>query len=822
MSPTLALTLSFEGIGLLTRVDSGWHLLGEVGLDSPDLAGDLAKLRDMAANQAGDGFGTLLVLPNDQIKFLSLKLGRKLGAKAEGEVARILEEETPYSADQLVFDTCTQGAETQIAAVAKETLAEAEAFAAEYAFNPVRFTAMPESADFAAAPDFGPTSQGQGAAGAFDGTAIVVVGSGPLPPAPEPVPEIEGESLAPQTTDSADVSMPLTVDAAESTPDTSEAPPSESAPVAFASRRQPSDLTAAPELGGVSRDAAKGVEASPTLDAPLRFDPSRVVSSLAADGEAADTAPTADTPPSSSFFSRRKPKATKAEPNLKAPVQTDPDAADATVESGADTLVAELPDAMSAERTARRKVKDQEKERLTVFGSRQEEVRGKPRHLGLILTTLLLLFLALVALWATFFVEDGVAGLFGERQDDVVVIEPQAAQPVTPQPQTEAVTQADDVAQSGDATQSEEVVLAPQALPALEDLGAAAEVDTATIDPDNLNTEALPPVSADTITDSAEIEALLDAEDPRSLSDDEAEARYAVTGIWQKAPLSPLDVQSESSEDIYVPSIDHDLGALDAIALPADTGLLTDASPASQINPPAQGTQFAFDERGLVIATPEGALTPEGILVFAGRPQVEPPNYPKRINVAQALQERDERLANRRPRLRPADLIETNERATLGGLTRSELALKRPKLRPASAKEAEEADTTPTALAVASSPRPRVKPSNIAQLAQRATPSVTEVAATPAAATITPSIPTTASVARQATIQNAINLKKINLIGVYGTSSNRRALIRLSNGRYKKVQVGDRIDGGKVAAIGESELRYVKSGKNITLKMPKG
>jgi hypothetical protein len=36
------------------------------------------------------------------------------------------------------------------------------------------------------------------------------------------------------------------------------------------------------------------------------------------------------------------------------------------------------------------------------------------------------------------------------------------------------------------------------------------------------------------------------------------------------------------------------------------------------------------------------------------------------------------------------------------------------------------------------------------------------------------------------------------------------------------VTVGDAIDGGKVAAIGESELRYIKGGKNITLKVPKG
>jgi hypothetical protein len=29
------------------------------------------------------------------------------------------------------------------------------------------------------------------------------------------------------------------------------------------------------------------------------------------------------------------------------------------------------------------------------------------------------------------------------------------------------------------------------------------------------------------------------------------------------------------------------------------------------------------------------------------------------------------------------------------------------------------------------------------------------------------------------------------------------------------------VDGGKVAAIGESELRYVKGGRTIILRMPK-
>jgi Tfp pilus assembly protein PilP len=69
-------------------------------------------------------------------------------------------------------------------------------------------------------------------------------------------------------------------------------------------------------------------------------------------------------------------------------------------------------------------------------------------------------------------------------------------------------------------------------------------------------------------------------------------------------------------------------------------------------------------------------------------------------------------------------------------------------------------------------------------------------------------------------VKNAINLRQVNLIGVYGKPSSRRALIRLSNGRYQKVSVGDRINGGRVSAIGNSELRYTKGGRNVVLQMP--
>jgi type IV pilus biogenesis protein PilP len=92
----------------------------------------------------------------------------------------------------------------------------------------------------------------------------------------------------------------------------------------------------------------------------------------------------------------------------------------------------------------------------------------------------------------------------------------------------------------------------------------------------------------------------------------------------------------------------------------------------------------------------------------------------------------------------------------------------------------------------------------------------------PEAVAAAPNIPTSASVARQATIRNAIALRDINLIGVYGTERDRRALVRMPNGRYVKVKVGDRLDGGQIAAIGRNQLRYVKGGRNITLTVPSG
>jgi len=409
------------------------------------------------------------------------------------------------------------------------------------------------------------------------------------------------------------------------------------------------------------------------------------------------------------------------------------------------------------------------------------EIGGKPKYLGVILIVILLVFLAGVALWSSLFSDNGIAGWFG------------------------ADTPVETIALDG------------------------AQVDT-------LETAALPPVNNETITDTAEIEALDDREgtliDPvleAALPSITGDALYAATGIWDRAPAQPVTPNSENAEAIYLASFEPMQQTHDAIALPTPESFGIDPQIAQQSNPVAAGVTFDLDENGLVVATAAGAISPEGILVYLGKPASLPAAFPVRQTAPEVVDTAAiaevSRLASFRPKSRPVDLIEQNERATLGGSTLSEIAAIRPKLRPERAVQVVSIDPSDiqaaTDQAVLASIRPQARPSNFARAVERQKEQLASVPV-PQSQTVAPSIPTTASVARNATQQNAINLRKVNLIGVYGASNDRRALVRLSNGRYKKIKIGDRIDGGKVAAISTSELRYVKGGRTIVLKMPRG
>ena len=157
MKPNFALTLSFEGIGLLHRAFPGWHAVDEVALDTADLPAALADLREKAQRLDASGVRTKLVVPNDQIKYLQFDA---LGLEADeiGDAARrALDGVTPYAVDDLAYDWSISAGQVHVAAVARETLAEAEAFATEHGFNPLCFVAIPEGRDFVGEPWFGDT-----------------------------------------------------------------------------------------------------------------------------------------------------------------------------------------------------------------------------------------------------------------------------------------------------------------------------------------------------------------------------------------------------------------------------------------------------------------------------------------------------------------------------------------------------------------------------------------------------------------------------------------------------------------------------------------
>jgi hypothetical protein len=174
-------------------------------------------------------------------------------------------------------------------------------------------------------------------------------------------------------------------------------------------------------------------------------------------------------------------------------------------------------------------------------------------------------------------------------------------------------------------------------------------------------------------------------------------------------------------------------------------------------------------------------------------------------------------LAALRPQRRPTDLVPPPEPAAPQDLA-------------AIAPEPDLTGATPQA--VAASPIPGARPDSIPERARQilaaasappptgsAEPEITDEADEPAGGGDAPSIPSSASVARQATETNAIDLSEINLIGVFGTAGDRRALVRLSSGRVVRVGVGDRLDGGQVTAIGEGELRYTAGGSNQVLRI---
>ncbi|MEO0388689.1 MAG: hypothetical protein AAF281_14395, partial [Pseudomonadota bacterium] len=83
-----------------------------------------------------------------------------------------------------------------------------------------------------------------------------------------------------------------------------------------------------------------------------------------------------------------------------------------------------------------------------------------------------------------------------------------------------------------------------------------------------------------------------------------------------------------------------------------------------------------------------------------------------------------------------------------------------------------------------------------------------------------PQIPTSASVARAATVENALPTRELALIGIFGTSSSRHALMRTPSGRMVKVRPGDSVRGHRVTAISNDAVRLRRGSRDTVLVIP--
>ncbi len=998
MKPTFALDLTRESIGLLHRTPKGWLPLGEVAFDAPDLSEALDYLRKTALGLSPMGVATKVVLPNSQILYAEVHAPGPSRDDKRKQILVALEGRTPYPVEDLVIDWSGKGATVKVAVVARETLAEAEAFATQHRLNPVSFVAIPEDGHFVGEPWFGPseaasTILAKGETVDRDRDAIVVLQRElPVPeksvaeesvgmPAlelseqlaadvepglvPEAIAELAAEPdalPADSASDDADDPLPGLEEAlnADIVPGLPETP----APEQFASEddepgedvrpdQPPADLEPKPAYSDPV--IAAPVAVPPSDPAPLAVPeveeaPFAHVTDTTAFPEAEDDLPPVkpdtaadlddDLPPALpaaamvAFASRRSvgtggPDAMprSGEPAVRAfgkPVEDLPAIPRPTL-----AAAKALPAGPSRSGPAKgfggivtaptlpgtRKVKGKGLPSSDVprppglaaagaktlvkpggtFGARTPQ-RGRPRYLGMILTALLLVFLALVAAWSSFYLAQGDQ----PAEDPAVAVADEGAIPGVDDEMLADMQ--DPEGMTGPLPEAEGAGL-PQA-DALATEPAAPDVNLATEDPADL---PAPDAVAETIPQPVP--------EPAPLTE-------VTTDLVAAQPLA------EDQDEIFLAAMDAPPPALDALALPVPDAV-ADAAPEAPAPPPPFGTVYQFDTNGLLKPTPDGILSPDGVFLVAGKPPQLPPS---RSDVATAAAQAaaavsappapvadpvtagdpslaavlppvagtdatdpallpppvaetapvpsDPAMAGFRPRPRPDAVTPgPDDDAALATGDATDFAGLRPLPRPASVLAAASSsrpaetltDETLTsdlgaqgasltaqrdaALAAASaeqaanpsiiaiSRRPAARPRDLSRAVEAAVaaavrePAPEEVAAAapapdlkpeeqdeldePDTAAAAPKIPTRASVAKQATFVNAINLSKTNLIGVYGSQSKRYALIRQSNGRYKKVRVGDKIEGGTVQAITENEVRYQKGGKLIALKMPK-
>ncbi len=1010
MITNFALSLSFEGIDMLHRVQHGWKRVGTADVEAKNLDAQLADLRRKAEAVAPDGLRTKLLIPLDQIKYLAIDSTQT----TEADIHAVLDGATPYALDELVIDCERFGGRTHIAAVARETLTEAEVFAHAHGFKPVCFAAVPEPFTFQKEVFFGPTTMmpeilGPTGSVGRDPIPVLIVGTRiksrllvfdlpehAIPPSedfdlaaalaphvsdPEPafdapaapvlepdiptipdevvgaaaasdsVDEPVAETEAPEPTDEPMPSLEtLKLDASNLVVEGTVGEDQSEEALDSLTSDLPDDATAQDDIADLDLNAEPLLPLEGLVDAPTEdtnqtdvpvdqdLDETTVAALEPAAPEQAPEIEVAAEP----LVAQEPPTAQLHQPILfdAVPQEYHPP----VVEAPAPVVVAEVTktpvmaenpvlfvpplfDPTIPEILKRTSAKSKKRRRLSTTSPKiaaplpqlgapasrplrtVEPANTSRRPAWIAGGVAASLILVGAVAWSAFRDTDStvdgstVEGSAADASPEITIaeaVQSPVEDPVLPPPASiEIVAAAPTIPQidiAGFSVAPDEAVNAPDLAIVSEPAAPALSVPEAFNGPvaqDALPAAVQPPPDPPVELPEEEIAvATVGAPVLRGtvLSPDEAETIYAATGVWQRAPRF-VDVPSDTSTDgLIVPFSESLPDRVEQPLVPPAADHETDLSFLAPADPPAAEVQFPVDENGFILATPEGTVTPEGAIVYAGapdltirlRPELTPTDLERMALLAPApegvviidgapevvppLRPAETALPASQEEV-PADLadeVATQDPPTAGAVslaaledpTSPALVTDAPDLRPTLRPdglvssvdpgtpditaiiagieaETETPDTASivnaTPRAVVASLRPALRPQNFDSVVAAAR---ANIAAQPAptaapvqtAAPVAPQnyAPVPGGVARAATQEDVLPLRNINLIGIYGRPNARRALVRLSNGRYVRVEVGSTLDGGQVTAISEAALNYVKRGRTLALELPSG
>lgn len=797
MTPQFVLELSPEGIGLYHRTgpadgEAVWVPVGSVPLDAEDLAQEVAFLRRTALELDGPGFATRILLPNDVIHYTRLAADPLLladPARLERAARETVARETGVEPGEIVIDMLPDGEGVAIAAVETVTLEEAETFAAGHRLHPVCFVGSPPPGLFPGEAFFGRTRF----ADEFLGKEAPLRRE-PRPFAPAPAAagteaaaepgrptesgiEGEGGGEAEPGAGAGDASGRGAF-AAETEPAPATAPataepsldPGDAGPIPFTPRPRPMHATSAPSRPGASLPAAGHLDPGHIRIEPADPADAALLEGLVVrlDRQHKPVIPWKRIAPFAAVVALvlllgwlwMSIRPTPLPEELREP-------ATAKIPGTDLQATGKLPKSPAAETPP--PPDDQERpglaERVDTASARisvpeTEKSRGEASTAGL----------------------PEAPGAEQSTQDAQSPIASPSASSSGSERAGEALAEGKDGAISLAGPVTNETAARPPALspPAEKREGNERAGETITI-------------------------AGVEPTAPLPLPLKEGAPRLVETPPHEQSgialpskPEAPSLTPSTGEDELFLPESLPAPEGSDAISPAAFGEHLEDTTP--EADRPLDKAGTAGPASSAIEPTPEGTPTPEGILLHAGRPEPAPPPRP-----AAPLPAARQPVPALRPPPRPAK-ASLQESAAPAAAVATALAGLRPRARPAGL-------PTGSGPKTVKAPKGNVPAGpKIVRLPGFGKPQYTERAHAPSSTTV----------ARAATVENGLPSGKLILVGITGTSSAPKALVRFSNGRIKRVKVGDRLDGGKVIAIGEGRLIYLKGRRKITLTMPRG